>query len=172
MFRQMDQICEGRKISKITPNINGEIRQSITLVSHNAFVGADDKNELKKLLECFGSVVELPETETCIAIDLTSCMPGFIGAVLKLITDEAAKQTSIPRNDIIKMLLGTVRGTANYLLEKNVTFEELVSRVATKGGITEEGTKVINQKLPEVISEIFARTTEKMRATTESVQKP
>ena len=171
MFRQMEPICGGRKISKITPNINGEIKQAITLVSHNALVGADDKNELKKLLECFGSVVELPETETGIAIDLTSCMPGFIGAVLKIISDEAVKQSSIPRDDINKMLLGTVRGTANYLLEKDVTFEELVSRVATKGGITEEGTKVINLKLPEIVSEIFARTIEKMRVTTENVQK-
>ena len=64
-----------------------------------------------------------------------------------------------------------MRGTANYLLEKDVAFEELVSRVATKGGITEEGTKVINVKLPEIISEIFARTLEKLRVTTENVQK-
>ena len=171
MFRQLEKICAGRKISKITPNINGEIKQAITLVSHNAFVSADDKNGLKELLECFGAVVELPETETGVGMDLTSCMPGFIAAVLKLITDEAAKRTSIPRDDITKMLLGTVRGTANYLLERDVTFEELVSRVATKGGITEEGTKVINVKLPEIISEIFARTIEKMRITTENVQK-
>ena len=171
LFRQMDQICGGREISKITPNINGEIKQSITLVSHNAFVSAENKMELKNLLECFGSVVELPETEIHIAIDLTSCMPGFIGAVLALITDEAAKQSSIKGDDIKKMLLGTMRGTANYLLEKNVTFEELVSRVSTKGGITEEGTKIINMKFPEMISEIFARTTEKIRVTTENVQK-
>jgi len=171
MFKQMDQICEGRKISKITPNINGEIKQAITLVSHNTFVSADDKSGLKKLLECFGTVAELSEKEAGIGMDLTSCMPGFIGAVLKLLTDEAAKHTSIPMDDINKMLLGTVRGTANYLLEKDVTFEELVSRVATKGGITEEGTKVINVKLPEIISEIFARTAEKRRVITESIQK-
>jgi len=171
MFRQMDQICEGRKISKITPNINGEISQSITLVSHNAFVNAGDKNGLKELLECFGSVVELSETEAGVAMDLTSCMPGFIGAMLKLIADEAAKHTSIPKDEIHIMLLGTVRGTANYLLEKDVAFEELVSRVATKGGITEEGTKVINVKLPEIINEIFARTAEKRRVITENVQK-
>ena len=171
LFRQMEQICVGKKISKITPNINGEIKQSITLVSHNAHVNEDDKNELKKLLECFGTVIELPETETAIGLDLTSCMPGFIGAVLEIVSDEAAKRTSIPRDDINRMLLGAVRGTANYLLEKDVTFEELVSRVSTKGGITEEGTKIIDLKLPEIISEIFARTTEKMRVTTENVQK-
>jgi len=172
MFRQMDQICGGRKISKITPNINGEIGQAITLVSHNAFVGAGDKDELKKLLECFGSVVELSEAETGVGMDLTSCMPGFIAAVLKLIADEAAKHTSIAKDEIHIMLLGAVRGTANYLLEEDVTFEELVRRVATKGGITEEGTtKVINLKMPEIISEILARTTEKMRVITENVQK-
>ena len=34
------------------------------------------------------------------------------------------------------------------MLDKDMSFEEVVSRVATKGGITEEGTKVIYDQFP------------------------
>ena len=172
MFRQMEQIVSNKKISKIMPNINGEIRQSITLVAHNDYVKDDDKGELKKLLECFGTVVELPsETEIGIGMELTSCMPGYIGAVLKHVINEAEKHTSMPKADMIKMLAGTVTATGKLLLEKEMSFEQLVKRVATRGGITEEGAKIIDAEMPEMINRIFQKTNEKRRKTTENVQK-
>jgi pyrroline-5-carboxylate reductase len=44
------------------------------------------------------------------------------------------------------------------LLEKRIVFEDLIEMVATKGGITEEGTKVIGEKSPEIIEEMFIKT--------------
>ena len=171
LFRQIEQICPDKKISKITPNINGEINHSITLVAHNDYVRDDDKNELKKLLECFGTTVEMPETEIGAGMELTSCMPGYIGEMLKIVIDEAEKYTSMQKSDLIKMLLGTVYGTVKFLLEKEISFEQLVTRVATKGGITEEGTKILDAKMPEIAGKIFEKTNEKRRVTTENAQR-
>ena len=47
-----------------------------------------------------------------------------------------------------------------------MNFEEVVTRVATKGGITEEGTKVVYEKFPAIASELFEKTLEKRRQTT------
>jgi len=69
------------------------------------------------------------------------------------------------------MVLNTMGGTGKLMLEKDYSFEQVVSRVATKGGITEEGTKVIREQLPEVIDELFNRTLEKRRQTTINAQK-
>ncbi|MDR1325232.1 MAG: hypothetical protein LBK00_04265 [Treponema sp.] len=52
-----------------------------------------------------------------------------------------------------------------------MTFEELINRVATKGGITEEGTKIIGGKLPGIINEVFEKTLEKREIITEKAQK-
>jgi len=52
-------------------------------------------------------------------------------------------------------------GTGKLLLDKNMSFDELINRVATKGGITEEGVKIIEKKLPETINEMFEKTLEK-----------
>jgi pyrroline-5-carboxylate reductase len=82
---------------------------------------------LKEILECFGTVVEIPEIEIGMGSELTSCMPGFIGAIFKVITDEAEKHTAINKTEIIE----TMYGTGKLLLEKNMTFD-------TRGKITRD----------------------------------
>jgi pyrroline-5-carboxylate reductase len=170
-FLQIEQICNNKMVSKVIPSVTAEVNQSVTLVCHNEYVTDISKNYLKILLECFGTVAEIPEMEIGMGSELTSCMPGFIGAIFKVIMYEAEKHTSINKKDIIKMVLETVYGTGKLLLKKEMTFEELINRVATKGGITEEGTKIIEAKFPEIIKELFEKTLEKRKITTENAQK-
>jgi len=171
LFKQIEQICECRKISKVIPSVTAEINQSVTLVCHNVHIIDNDKNVLKKLLECFGSVMEIPEMEMGMGSELTSCMPGFIGAIFKVITNEAEKHTSINKKDVINLVIKTMYGTGKLLLEKNMTFEQLIDRVATKGGITEEGTKIIEAEMPKMANELFEKTLEKRKITTEKAQR-
>jgi len=170
LFNQLEKICKNKKISKVIPSITAEINKSITLVSHNKIVKIKDKNYLKSILECFGTVMEIPETEMGMGSELTSCMPGFIGAIFKVIADEAEKHTKINKNLIEKMIIETIYGTGKLLYDKKMTFENLVSRVATKGGITEEGTKIIEKKLPKIINEMYEKTLDKRKIIMEKVQ--
>jgi pyrroline-5-carboxylate reductase len=179
LLSQLEKICcdktssnKTQKISKMTPSITGEVSQSITLVTHNNHVNDDDKTELYKVLNCIGAIdtiVEIPETETAIALQLTSCMPGFIAAIFKVFVDEAATRTSLPKNKIMEMVTGTLYGTGKLLFDNRMQFDEMIERVATKGGITEEGIKVIENKLPQVIDELFYRTMAKEELVTEKV---
>jgi pyrroline-5-carboxylate reductase len=98
-------------------------------------------------------------------------MPGFIGAIFKVITDEAEKYTSISKERIVTMVTETMYATGKLLVEKNITFNELINRVSTKGGVTEEGTKVIYEKLPQVINEMFEKTSKKIELTIEKTKK-
>jgi pyrroline-5-carboxylate reductase len=171
LFKQLEQMCVNKKISKVIPSVTAEANQSVTLVCHNNFVEDEDKNYLKTMLECFGTTIEIPETEIGMGAELTSCMPGFIGAIFEIIACEAEKHTAMNKNSIVKMIIETIYGTGKLLLEKEMSFDNIISRVATKGGITEEGTKVIEEKLPDIIHEMFEKTLEKRKITTEKAQK-
>lgn len=171
LFKQLEQITINKKLSKVIPSITAEVNQSVTLMCHNDYTENVDKNNLKELLECFGTVVEIPEKEIGMGSELTSCMPGFIGSIFKVITDEAEKHTSINKQDIIKMAIETMYGTGKLLLENGMTFDNLIDRVATKGGITEEGTKIIEKDLPEIINKMYEKTLEKRKLTAEEAQK-
>ena len=56
------------------------------------------------------------------------------------------------------------------MLKNNSSFGEIVSRVATRGGITEEGTKVIYEQFPAVADLLFENTLEKRKQTAKRVE--
>ena len=55
------------------------------------------------------------------------------------------------------MVLETLMGTA-LTLESGVSVPELNEKVATKGGITEQGLKILEDELPAIFDMVFART--------------
>ena len=60
--------------------------------------------------------------------------------------------------DVEKILLETVKGTIDLIDAKQISFNDIVPRVATKGGITMEGVKIINERMPEVFEQIIQST--------------
>jgi pyrroline-5-carboxylate reductase len=166
-FRELESVCSGAKISKAIPSVTGEVSTGNTLVCHNDFVHQDDKSRLSGILSVLGDVTEAPEDQLGIASELTSCMPGFIAALFKTFAVEAKKHTTLSDDEIRMLLSRTIYGTGKLLSERDMSFDDLLTRVATKGGITEEGAKVIYAEFPAVVDEIFKKTIEKRTITTE-----
>lgn len=153
------------KTAKVIPSLTAEIDRSQTIVCYNGLVTDEDKSVLCALLESFGKVIELPENEVGMGSELVSCMPGFIASIFDVICTSAESQTSIPRDQIVQMVLNTMSATGDLMLSKDLTFDGVVSRVATKGGITEEGTKVIYDMFPAAADEMFNKTLAKRKLT-------
>jgi pyrroline-5-carboxylate reductase len=99
--------------------------------------------------------------------ELVSCMPGFIASIFDVVCRCAKQHTEIPASQVIHMVLKTMTATGELMLKNDFSFEEIVSRVATKGGITEEGTKVIYERFPAVADQLFEKTLEKRKQTAE-----
>ena len=157
------------KTAKVIPSLTAEIGRSQTLVCFDERV--TDKSLLKDLLSSIGDVIELPEEEMGMGSELVSCMPGFIASIFDVICRSAEGHTSIPKEQIVKMVLSTMSATGDLMLQKGMSFEDVVTRVATKGGITEEGTKVVYEGFPETADLLFEKTLEKRRLTTEIAEK-
>ena len=149
------------KLAKVIPSLAAEIGRSQTLVCY------EDKQALEALLKCIGDVIELPENEMGMGSELVSCMPGFIASIFDVICTSAQGHTSLSKEQIVKMVLSTMSATGDLMLLKDMTFEDVVTRVATKGGITEEGTKVVYEGFPETADLLFEKTLEKRKLTSE-----
>ena len=156
------------KTAKVIPSLTAEIGRSQTLVCFDDRVS--DKAALKGLLSCIGDVIELPENEMGMGSELVSCMPGFIASIFDVICKSAEGHTSIPKEQIVQMVLRTMSATGDLMLRKDMSFEDVVTRVATKGGITEEGTKVVYEGFPRTADLLFEKTLEKRRLTTEKAE--
>ncbi|SEG17174.1 pyrroline-5-carboxylate reductase [Eubacterium ruminantium] len=165
-FSLMESIID-HKMAKVIPSVTAEIDQSQTLVCYNSKVDESDKELLRNLLTCIGTVRELPEDKMGMGSELVSCMPGFIASVFDVICQAAGKHIDFPPEMIVEMVLNTMKSTGDLMLEKGMSFEDVVTRVATKGGITQEGTKVIYEMFPEAADKLFEKTLEKRRIVAE-----
>ena len=166
-FSQLEKVLGQIKISKVIPSVTAEVNESQTLVCHNECVSEKDKIVLERILHTLGNVIELPENEMGMGSELVSCMPGFIAALFNELKKAARPHTKISEEKIIEMLANTMVGTGRLIAERNMSFADVIGRVATKGGITQEGTKVIEEKFPPVAAEIFEKTLAKRKVTTE-----
>ncbi len=155
------------RTAKIIPSVTAEIGRSQTLVCYNSLAEEKDKKVLRELLSSIGEVIELPENEIGMGSELVSCMPGFIASIFDVICTSAEEHTGIPHEQIVSMVLNTLSATGDLMLAKNLSFDEVVARVATKGGITEEGTGVIYDMFPPAAEEMFRKTLEKRKLTAE-----
>ena len=168
-FATLERIAHG-KLAKVIPSVTAEINRSQTLVCCNRHVEEKDKARLEDLLAWIGEVIELPEHEMGMGSELVSCMPGFIASMLDVICQAAEKHTEIPPGQVIQMVLKAMTATGELMLEDHASFEEIVARVATKGGITEEGTRVIYEQFPAVADQVFEKTLEKRRQTAKAAE--
>lgn len=156
-----------RKTAKVIPSLTAEIDRSQTIVCYNGKCEEQDKETLRSLLQIIGNVIELPENEVGMGSELVSCMPGFIASIFDVICNSAKGHTAIPEDQIVRMVLNTMSATGDLMLQKGLTFDEVVERVATKGGITQEGTAVVYEQFPQVADELFRKTLEKRSMTAE-----
>jgi pyrroline-5-carboxylate reductase len=154
------------RVSKAIPSVTALVRSSVSLVAHSPGVGADGRVEVERLFSAFGNVVRVSEDELGLASELTSCMPGFIASLFGVFVDGAARHSALSREVLSALVAETVAGTGALIVERKMPFAEVVERVATKGGITEEGTKVIDARFPGLVDELFEKTLEKRRLTT------
>ncbi len=162
LFSSLETVLP-HKLAKVVPSVTAEVGKSQTLVCFNEAVPEEDKPRLKALLRCMGDVYELKEEEMGMGSELVSCMPGFIAAIFDVICRAAGEHIPFSEEQILRMVLRTLDAAGTLMVEKEMSFETVVKRVATPGGITEEGTKVIYESFPPIADEVFRRTLAKRK---------
>lgn len=151
------------KVTKLVPTITSKVGRGVTLVSYNDKITPQDKQDISGLFAAFGELQELPEGDLAYATELTSCGPGLYAYILGQIASAAQKYTdTVGEAEIRRWLMETFAGTIALAEATDMTFDEIVSGVATRGGITEEGVRAMaDMDLNAVFDAMFRRTLEK-----------
>jgi len=154
------------KITRLMPTIASEVYSGVSLTCHNSSVMKEDKTVLNTILGVFGTVREIEESNFGVASELTSCAPGLFSAVFKTWVEESLRFGTLTREESTQMAIQTLYGTAKLLTEQTMSFDEVIHRVATKGGMTEEGAKILFDDLPAVFQKTFAAMGQKRESVT------
>ena len=157
-FELMEKVADC-KYAVVIPSLTAEINRSETLVSFQKTVDDEAKTTLKD-----------PESEIAICSELVSCMPGFVASIFDVVCEQARKYSTLEQDKIVRMVLETLSATSDLMLKNDMTFEEVVERVATKGGITEVGSRVIYDEFPPVADKMLAESLKKSENMTKSAK--
>ena len=146
------------KISKMIPSMTMETGMGVALACHNDQVTATDAARIEGLFGAISETRRIDENDFEAAADLTSCAPGLFAAMVQEFVNAGMRHSQLSREDAEAMVITTLYGTAKLLAEQKMSTEELINRVATKGGITEEGVKVLRKELPGTFDDVFHAT--------------
>jgi pyrroline-5-carboxylate reductase len=170
-FEVIEKAIGRQRMAKVVPSVTAEVGESPTLVAFSQTVSSQDKEFLVDLLSQMGPPEEVREEALGFGSELMSCMPGFLACVLSEFAKAATRYGVFDEDRISDLLKRTVLGTGKLLLEKKMSFSDLMGRVATKGGITREGILVIEERMPTMAEEVFAVTMRKRREIEEATRK-
>ena len=153
-LEQLQDLCRAR-IARAVPSIACEKQSGVTLLALGDSATPLDRSLLFSIFGAIGDPIVVAEDHFEVLADLTSCGPGYIAALLREFA-LAASWKGIPRDLAEELIKKTLLGTAHLLEDEG--FEELISCVATIGGITEEGVRVIHAEAPNIFCQLFQAT--------------
>ncbi|MDW5562669.1 MAG: pyrroline-5-carboxylate reductase dimerization domain-containing protein [Methanomassiliicoccus sp.] len=159
----------GGPVSKVIPSVTIETGRGFTLISHGRKVSTAQANALESLFSRSSRVKVLPEDQFGICTDLTSCGPGLLAMMMDQLAASGARSGSIDPREAMDMVAETMLGTALVLADRGRSPAMLVERVATRGGITEQGLRVLESELPGTFDRMFAATRRKRAEVTRPI---
>src|SRR5574340_712979 len=136
------------RVAKVIPSVTSECSKGISLLSFRNNITKLDRKLIFSLFSAISKPIEIEEKNFELLADLTSCAPAFISSIIREFALSATRKDNIPLELAELLVKETLAGTAELLAQNEGSFEGIISRVATKGGITEEGVKVIQKQIP------------------------
>lgn len=169
-YTDLHKICSG-KITKFMPTLNSSVRGGITLVCHNSNVTDNDKEFFEELMSNISEVNVIQEEDVNLCHNLTGSLPAIVSEIMFEFVRAASKHSiNMTPEEIEHMTMVSLLGTSRLLAEKNMKFEDTINKVSTKGGITYEGIKIYQEKLPAIFEEAFDTTIKKYDDITNKVK--
>jgi len=153
---RMEQIISG-PLARVYPAVVQETGRGVALAAFGRDVPEGRREELKSLMSAFGMTLEIPENLFRLCGDITSCGPAFMAYMIGSLARVAARRGLDPAL-ARQAALETMAATASLLAQKDLGFDSLVDLVATPGGCTAEGIKVLAGGLDEMVDRVFSAT--------------
>lgn len=153
------EACVQSRVAKVIPSIVQSIHQGISLVMCGDRCTAHDKAFLLRLMGAISDPVYIEESQARVASDLTSCGPAFISYIFRAMVHAARQyQPDLPVETLNHLVRNTASATCELMAQTGLTFDDIITRVSTPGGITADGIKVLDEQLAGVWEQVVETT--------------
>lgn len=139
---RLESAYPGVPVYRFIPNIPVEVGRGVLCYAPGALAAEGPEDEVLKLFGRAGVVVRLAEEQIDPAMAIMSCGPAFLALVVDAMAS-AGTRHGIESAQATRLVTETMAGTAAYLDANGLDPRELMGRVATPGGVTEKGLRML-----------------------------
>jgi len=132
-------------VIRVMPNMPGLIGQGISGYCLGKYAKSLQSKQIAKIFSSIGETVSIKESQMDLFTAIAGSGPGFIAYITDALINAAVK-SGIEKKTARALCLGTLKGTINLIDQTGIDPKELAKRVASKGGTTEAGLKVLKAK--------------------------
>ncbi len=158
------------KLIKFIPSITNLAHSGACLLTYHPRISIAEQEQLSQLFAQIGTPIEIPETYTRVASDLSSCGPAFLSYILDQLATAAAEETEIPRELADLLVILMLDGTTQLLTQEGLSLEEIRQRVSVPGGITQQGLDLLAAQMDGLFQQLFQITHAKFMEDVKKVQ--
>jgi len=151
----------GSYVIRIMPSYTQRVLAGPILYCRNDKTSPHTLEQMVQLMRFVGDPMEVPEKFLETATDLTGCSPAFWAYLLHVFIEEAARR-GLPREVAERAAKLSMHASVQaFMNEKDLI--TVVDCVATPGGITREGVRVLEREFPKTMKRVFDATERKYR---------
>jgi pyrroline-5-carboxylate reductase len=142
-------------IIRVMPNIGSLRNESATAICFSETESKGIKEKASAIFESIGLVHEVKEKDMDIVTALSGSGPAYLAFIYKVLS-ESASQAGLNKQTASSLISQTALAAASFLLENQMSAEELIKKVTSKGGTTEAAMKVFKrEKIDKILSKGF-----------------
>lgn len=167
-------MIEGRvraRVAKVIPSLVQSVGRGASLLMFGDRCTHVDRELLVRLFEPISRPFVIEESQARVASDLTSCGPAFLSYAFRALAEAARHyQPGLPRDVVDAMIRETAKATCELLEQTGYSFDDVIAKVSTPGGVTADGIKVMDELFNGVWEQVIETTIRKENAKRAKVQ--
>lgn len=137
-------LWEGVRVVRVMPNTPATIGEGISAISPGRYATKEDVEATYRIFSAIGEVVMVDEEMMDVVTGLSGSGPAYIFKVIDALC-EGGVRGGLPKDISLRLAAKTTLGAARLLIESGESPDELCRRVASPGGTTIEGLKVLDK---------------------------
>lgn len=139
--------ANGAPVVRVMPNTPMLVGKGVCALCRNDKVTDADYELAHKLFEASATVIDISEDEMNRIISVTGSSPAYVFLMIKAMYDGAVAQGLLSSEDgrsglsskaLIDSICDTIIGTAHLMKQRDISPDEQIRNVASKGGTTEK----------------------------------
>jgi pyrroline-5-carboxylate reductase len=161
--KTIEEIIGKIAVIRVMPNAGAMVLEGMSGISKGKWASCDQIEFVKELLSKIGKCIVVDEDKIDIVTAISGSGPAFFYKTINDIA-RAGEKLGLDYEKSLLLSIQTAIGSAKIMLENGQTPEELIEKIATKGGCTQVGVDYMeNANSKELFFEIIKKTAEKAK---------